>query len=833
MVVIIMALLMVSFLVGPQLQKLFSGSRSGENPTIGRVGKQDITVRDLGQARHDMGLLVEYAGLGQDIAFGEIRRNGPEARLAYCLLLREAENNGITASDKEVTQFLEDIGLVEEYYADKITEMRNKGISEDSFRELIARWLMIHKAFLAAEVNTPPSLTEARRLYRDLTEQINLRVVRISADDLLKDVPEKVADKEIMEQFIQYAEEAPGQLLSTDAFGFGYLVPNRVKIGYLLVDRESIRRALRPKKVDIEDYWLEHKSEFTKEVPIDPPTTRPTTKPTSQPASKPASQPASKPKTKTVVMSLAEARNDVIERMTPDMVEQRLDNVASIINSMRISHTGDDYEQILSRLIISADGVLSRTVRTKFTALPLDEAVAQLAEKAALTGIAYPWGEHGQYNLDPDILVSLDAKAGMTLAVALDNITAQAFAESDKPESTKPGATTKPTTQPATQPATRPATQPAAKPTSLTLRWAMCKGLENMLFCRGGDIDMFAVQAGTTDLLTPMELQWHPVLNRARTSQYGGASLVALAFSATEFGGQGGSGALSQGKDGPGRMFAPRGRILWRLLKAAKAHAAVASGARVDDLPAELRRRVVADVRMRTAFDRAIEQARKIEAKAQTDGLAAAVKAEKLETEETGLFARRTVLTPQRRIGQLVGLYSRFGLRFENIDLVSLPPALYPWSRVDAVSLPTQNLVTNQSLSLSAVQRFIRQLPPQMAPGFAEQWVFPGDMFGEAFMRKAFSLMPANLDKRGPGREPAVAVFLLPARREVYVMQRIDHVPAVAADFKDASVKIDREDVKVTDLLQAYSRWVGMRQWFKAKNIITRTEFTRIDPSDE
>jgi len=818
MVVIIMVLLMVSFLIGSQLQRLFSGAGSRQNPVVGEVWGDEITVRDMEMARSEMEQLARFAGLGQRFggpqhsAFNAVWRNGARTRLVYCLLEREADRAGIAVSQEEVNAYLQSVGLVEEYYDNRIVEVREKGISEDRFRGMIARWLKIAKAYSAAEITSPPSLAEVRRAYRDQNEQINLRVVRIAAEDQLTDVPETVADADILQQFKQNASKVPGRFESTDAFGFGYLVPNRVRIGYLLINRDSIARAVRPRQKVIEDYWLDHRDEFTKEVPVSTPgaTSKPTTKPTSKPA------------TRTVVKTLAEATDEVVDRLTPGLVTQRLDSLTTLLDQARntLDADSDDgtiaaYEGIFTSMALPAREVLGRTIRTQFTARPLDQAVATIARDAGLTGICYPWGTHGKYELDPKVRVSLDASSGMTLAVALDRITAQAFAQpAEKPKDDDKKTDDKKDDKTAGD---KPKDTPKDIVPPPTLRWAMCRGLRNMLFCSGGDIEMFPVTVGTTDLLAPDELMRHEVLRGARTQMYGGTDLVAAAFSAKEFGPKGRSSVVQAGKDAPGSMFVPQGRVLWRLLEASKAHPAAGPEAKIGDLPEDLRMRVAQDVRLKLAFGKATEMAKAIAAAAKTDGLESAVKAKKLETTETGLFSRKAAVPLQ----QVIAIQA-LTTRMEGLDPLSLPPYMHVWNRVAGVSLPTRNLVRE----MPTLQVFVQQLQQRdaiQAYMFQSRLTFSADMFGEQFMRKAFSLMPADLEKRGPGKTPSVGVFLLPARKEVYVLQRIDHIPLVASEFEADGGRLTGGQ------LVENNRWRGMMQWFAANNVIARTGFTEAD----
>ena len=815
MVVIIMAVLMVTFLVGMQGFQMIFSTTPREEHVFGTVDEAEIKEGDLDSARQDVERLARYVGLGSPMqtphheAFGMIRRNGPKMRLAYCLLLHEGTAAGIEVSQGEIDSFLVGVGLVDELYANHIADIREQGMTEKHFRSLIARWLTVYKAYSATAVKTPPSPAETSRLYRDLAEQINLRVLRIDAEELLEDVPRQVADKDIQAQYDSYAAQPAGRLVSTGSFGFGYLVPHRVRVGYLLIDEEPIARAARPQDKVIEDYWVEHEDEFTREVPVDP--TGAATRPAARATTKPTSAPATKPAMKTVKKTLAEATEEIIELLRSGQVRQRVESVTNRIENVRAelaneADAGDlaTYGKVVKQMILPADGVLKREVTTKFTAEPLDEAIARLAKAARLTGISYPWGEHGKYNLDKAVKVSLDASTGMTLAVALDRITAQAFAAPEPKDKDKTGGEKKKDKDKADETTGPP-----------TLRWAMCRGLDGMLFCHGGDVDMFPIQVGSTDLLDRASLSRHAVLGGAMTSRRGGLPMTALAFMVKEFGVEPRFVAGQVGRDGK-RMYVRRGRVIWRVLQADPAHAPVKKGTKVSEFPADLRKLVVKDVRLRLAFELAAKRAWRIEAKARTDGLAEVAKGEKLETSETGLFARKRAIPLQMMIDRSIGQ-----LRIEGVDVPSLPPYMYPWNRVESVNLPLRNITAE----FSALRAFERQLP---FPGYLNYvlGMYASNMHGRQFMRKAFSLMPADIETRGPGKPPAVTVFLLPARKEVYVLERIDHVPVTAGDLEMASEYVASQ-------LLVNRRWRGMMQWFSSGPIVVRTGFERVEPEKE
>ena len=619
MVVIVMAFLMVSFLIGPQLSQKIKGCRSSEY-IVGTAFGSDVTHEQAKAARFELRQLQESIGvgnpyrnkgakLGQSVmemhaAMAFINASQDPA-LTFLLLAREAAKDEVKVSEGEVSAFLGSIGLdvKGQQYTNRLANLVEDGIHEEQFRAIAAKWLTVWKSFNAATVDTPPSIAELKLIYRDLNERIKLRVLRVSADDMLDDVKADPDRKTILKQFNDFRNMPAGKFTSTDSFAFGYRQPHRVSIGYLLVDGAVVRRVTRPSDRQARDYWNDRDREFYKQVAI------PTSAPASEPATSQASQPASAPATRPVeykqelITEVADAMDQIRDILADSMTETRMDSVAnlaaaSLAKIVRDGVSGDkDYERLLARMTRSADSVLNRTLKDlDIDAEPLDKAVAKIAAAARLDAICYPWGSGGLITLSPDILVTLQPKVPITLRDALDQITRQAFGPQTPPTSPS---------------------DDAAKP--LSLKWAMCAGFDDMLFPLGGDIEMFPLKIGSTPLMTREELQDHEMLASCSTStaQRDGKALVDLAFQVGEFFGKGSrNAALHAGKDGPPMILlgARRGRVLWRPLKAVAAHVPT-------ELTPELRKQIIADLRIKNAYDIAEGKVQKILAIARAKGL--------------------------------------------------------------------------------------------------------------------------------------------------------------------------------------------------------------------
>ena len=249
-VIIVMAALMILFLVGLKgMEMLLSEDRSDIPRGETRYGK--VTLADTIVAETDLFLLRSYVRLDNPMRMMQwpgsngmeliqLLSNRDRENLTYALLLAEAAGMGVSVSDADVQTFLSRIGLEGAGYDVMLSSLRaaERGMTEQRLRAAVADWLMIFRAFEAAQVGNPPSVPELQMLYRDLGEMIELRMLRIPADDFLKDVAEGPVDG-IVERFVQFKDNPPGKFSLENPFGFGYRQPNRVRVQYLFVSRDG------------------------------------------------------------------------------------------------------------------------------------------------------------------------------------------------------------------------------------------------------------------------------------------------------------------------------------------------------------------------------------------------------------------------------------------------------------------------------------------------------------------------------------------------------------------------------------------------------------------
>ncbi|HUT59664.1 MAG TPA: hypothetical protein VNA25_17600 [Phycisphaerae bacterium] len=606
MVIIIMAVLMVSFLIGFQgFQTLFA-KKPGDR-ILGRTDQGEIRVRDTEMARADLDI-VRMTGLADSraptsVEFTVLNRQENPA-LAYALLLQEAEKNKIRISRIDLDSFFARMGLADETYKDFLSSLRSASrISEKQLRAACARWLMIHRMYLASWVQCPPSELEVGYFCRDFYEKIDLRIVRFGAEKFMDAVQKDIDPNEFQQHFLRHRTKLAGQFEDENSFGFGYLVPNRVRIRYILIAQEVVARATRPSEEQVRKYYMDHRDEFVLKLPST--------------QSQPTTAGDDSPKPGEIRKTLADAKAEIIEKLSGPAVQSNLQLVVGKVRdllaeySMAKPMTMDAYQWVRSKMLrqAEADEILQRRISVAIEQQPLEDAAARLARVAQLEAICFPWGEHGELSLDPSIKVTVKGE-NITLAEALRQL-----GESAK--------------------------WPA-------IQWGMCEGFKKALFPVGGPgaADFFPVTVKETPLLSAREMQKDDVLNYTAEPGVERSNVLLRAFTAEPFSGGQVREAMKVGDDGPMMTVWGRrpGLLLWRLTEAVGSRA-------LDKLDDDVRKQVEQDILTQRAFDLAYQRAQTI--KTLADFEAADANAD-FEAINTGTFARKNPMTGQyTSIGKL------------------------------------------------------------------------------------------------------------------------------------------------------------------------------------
>jgi len=739
-VILVMALLMVAFLIGSQGFSMLT-RRTYRAELVGHTSLGEIKTDDLMTANNDVRLLAIYARLGNVEFIAQTgwplgaeflmlsMESGRETALAYALLLKEAQARGHAVSGGEIDAFFHQIGLPRgsDGYRTVISLMRARQHgAEKHLRAAVERWLTIHKSFTASRINTPPSERELRHLYRDLNEQIDLRVARISAEDLLDEVDEPSED-EMEQQFDDAKNVFAGNYEDPSSFGFGYRQNDKVRMEYLFVPREPVARATRPSEKKARDHFRANRDKYVRRAST-----------TTQAESAPAD-----PRTE-----FSDFKGEIMEELHSEAVQGKMEAILgraeTLIAEYERSGSPDQspYQWVSDTMIRSADEPLSRALETvEIRNEPLDRAIEMLSEAAGLQAICYPYSQQGDTTLDPTVKISLSAR-GMTLSEALKEIDKQVKSPSTS--------------------------------------WVMCDLLDEAIFPDDPDSYLRPIIVGRTDLTPRGETFEDEILDYSATPS--GQALSEIAFLVEDLSEARRSSSLVKlNQDGPRMVVSgPRmGLLLWRVVEAIPS--------RIPETLAEVKEEVVNDLKTKRAFELAVANAKQLAEAAKKDGLEAASEKAKLETQTTGLFARRAQTNP-RQEAAMMAMFAGASQQEAIARALATKPIDFPWSRLSDAPLPTEEL------RRYLVTRCFELVPDQIEPGEG--------------------------DEPYPLKPYAIGIIELPARREVLVVQREDYVPAVIGEFH----KTGR--MSLFGALTGMRGWEELQNWFSIKGVVQRVKFT-------
>jgi len=290
---VFVTLLMVAFLIQPTLNML------GPSPTgeiIGQIGSDEVTIGDQRQANAQLQILQQIAPVLLHLTSNTVIE--PTSGLQWILMLRDAQAMGLAASDAEVDLLLSTLGRD----GAQLSQLAHRlGVSVDALRKTLGSWIMIqlYKELVAGLVHTPfverfshyqtarqflqygydqgaaieieSAFNGTPRLSRPLLERflvdhratVQIASVAISGQKYFSKVNE-VDEETLKDLFNRYKQDRPGQ---SKPYGLGYRIPNRVKIEYLTIPFEKLRRQIRIDEADALSYYDNHQDEFRTQSP--------------------------------------------------------------------------------------------------------------------------------------------------------------------------------------------------------------------------------------------------------------------------------------------------------------------------------------------------------------------------------------------------------------------------------------------------------------------------------------------------------------------------------------------------------------------------------------
>ena len=170
------------------------------------------------------------------------------------IFVEEAKRYGIDVGDEQVSDF------IQTQFGDHLTEFlkvrqMTRGELEEAVRVLLTRYELI----MAVSNNVTLPEPEAWMWFSRESEKVKADYVQLRVDALTTFV--RIDEKALRDFFERYKEQAP-EATAQNPEGYGYLVPERVKIEYILAPYESYKAAAQVTEKQVADYYEAHKEEF-------------------------------------------------------------------------------------------------------------------------------------------------------------------------------------------------------------------------------------------------------------------------------------------------------------------------------------------------------------------------------------------------------------------------------------------------------------------------------------------------------------------------------------------------------------------------------------------
>ncbi|MEN8126491.1 MAG: hypothetical protein ABFR90_01665 [Planctomycetota bacterium] len=101
-------------------------------------------------------------------------------------------------------------------------------------------------------------------------ERIDAEFVKIAAEPLV-DKDTDVTDAQIQQHFDKYKAHVPGDSSEDNPFGFGYQLPKRIQLEYMIVLLDDVKKKIeKPTAEDLEDHYAQNISMYQTSEPVDP-----------------------------------------------------------------------------------------------------------------------------------------------------------------------------------------------------------------------------------------------------------------------------------------------------------------------------------------------------------------------------------------------------------------------------------------------------------------------------------------------------------------------------------------------------------------------------------
>ena len=275
------SLLMVIFLIQPVMSMFRADPMQ---ITLATIDGGEIVRSDVITATGELNLLRQFGLFLDRDPDADNSNNDP---MRWALILKDAQRLGLSASQREVELLQLELG---QSAADIELIASRLNATPGYVRQALRHWLIVQKYKELAAGQSHLSGIERARLIRtglkdpqslrfyeamaygtsrqskplvehflqDQGAQVSGRVVLIRAESFLVDTPEP-SEADVQALYQRYKDALPGH---GEPYGFGYRVPDRVKIEYLSIPMDQARQEVKVSEADALAHYRKYPERF-------------------------------------------------------------------------------------------------------------------------------------------------------------------------------------------------------------------------------------------------------------------------------------------------------------------------------------------------------------------------------------------------------------------------------------------------------------------------------------------------------------------------------------------------------------------------------------------
>ncbi|HBG28380.1 MAG: hypothetical protein A2Y10_11220 [Planctomycetes bacterium GWF2_41_51] len=205
------------------------------------------------------------------------RQSRGRSELFYLLLKNEAANAGVVVAPKTAGDVLNSvIPQLTNKQADAATLVNGiaaaNGMSGDQVLKVFANLMSIMTYSRVVTETENVTESQLKNIYARATQSMDVNFVQFSSEEFTDKVAQP-SSAQLTGQFEQFKNILPGTITEENPVGFGYKLPSRVAIDYMIIKLDDLKKNIpAPTNEEIEDYYRQNleRPPITTEVPKDP-----------------------------------------------------------------------------------------------------------------------------------------------------------------------------------------------------------------------------------------------------------------------------------------------------------------------------------------------------------------------------------------------------------------------------------------------------------------------------------------------------------------------------------------------------------------------------------